>query len=87
MQVKDYSLKVLRLQQITDASFLFSKGLHWKMVNIVILQSILKLNETLRLLMRNIMVPKMKQNSKTPLIRTYAIKNQQATFEALVSYS
>ena len=27
MQVKDYSIKVLRFQQITDASFLFSKGL------------------------------------------------------------
>ena len=31
MQVKDCSLKVLRFQQITDASFLSSKGLHWKM--------------------------------------------------------
>ena len=46
MQLKDYSLTVFRFQQITDASFLFSKGLHWKMVNMVILQSTLKLNET-----------------------------------------
>ena len=27
MQIKDNSLKVLRFQQITDASFLFNKGL------------------------------------------------------------
>ena len=66
MQVKDYSLKVHRFQQITDVSFLFSKGLHWKMVIMVILPSILKLNETLRLLMRNIRVPMMKQNTVKP---------------------
>ena len=29
----------------------------------------------------------MKQNSRTPLIKTQEIKNQQATFEALVSSS
>ena len=66
MQVKDYSLKVLRFQQITDASLLFRKGLHWKMVNMVILQLILKLNETLRLLLRNNRMPMMKQNTAEP---------------------
>ena len=56
-------VKVLRFQQNTEASFLFSKGLDWKMVIIVIWQSILKLNETPRLLMRNIRVPMIKQNT------------------------
>ena len=41
MQVKDYSYKVLRFQQTTDASLLISKGLHWKIVIMLILQSIL----------------------------------------------
>ena len=66
MQVKGYSLKVLRFQKTADSSFLFRKGLHWKIVNMVILQSILKLNETLRRLMRNIRVPMMKQNTVVP---------------------
>ena len=66
MQVKDYSLKVLRFQQITDTRFLFSKGLDRKMVIMVILQSTLKLYETVRLLMSNIRVPMMKQNTVKP---------------------
>ena len=37
MQVKHYSLRVLTFQQTTDAILLFSQGLVWKMVNIVIL--------------------------------------------------
>ena len=41
MQVKDYSFKVLRFQQTTDASLFFSKRLHWMIVIMVILQSIL----------------------------------------------